>query len=358
MLLDLESDTHDAVFREALLAWYDHEHRQLPWRSDPRPYRVWVSEIMLQQTQVVTVIDYFERWMERFPTVRALAEAPLDDVLQVWAGLGYYRRARLIHKCAQAIVEEHDGEVPGSHKALLALPGIGPYTAGAIASIAFGIPAPIVDGNVIRILARLCAIKGDARGKEAQKHFWRIAERLVPHDRAGDFNQAMMELGATLCTPKRPKCLLCPVRSSCKGNTLGIAEQLPEMPARKKQKRVHVVAPVLCRGEATWMVQRPQTGLWAGLWSMPEVVLDGAPRGKEPGKKHLVAWLDTHTIEGERDYVGKAEHLLTHRHYVVHVWRIRVDRDPPIDGRWVSGKDRDDLAMSALMDKLFRLLES
>ncbi|MCS7300931.1 MAG: A/G-specific adenine glycosylase, partial [Fimbriimonadales bacterium] len=200
--------------RRALLRWFEAHKRPTPWRDNPDPYRVWVSEVMLQQTQTATVIPYFERFIARFPDVQALADAPLEEVLRYWEGLGYYARARNLHKAARMIVQ-NGGRLPATADRLRELPGIGAYTAGAIASIAFGQPTPVVDGNVIRVLARLLWLKGDLKAAPAQKQLWRISEQLIDPQRPGDFNQAIMELGSTVCTPTQPRCSECPVSHLC-----------------------------------------------------------------------------------------------------------------------------------------------
>lgn len=257
--------------RRRLLRWYDAHRRVLPWRATAdrtvTPWTVLVSEAMLQQTQVATVIPYFTRFIDRFPTPVALAEADEQDVLKLWQGLGYYRRARNLQACARAIVERHHGNVPATLDALLALPGIGRYTAGAIGSIAFGLRVPILDGNVQRVLCRWLAIEDDPRTPAVQKRLWSIAEALVPRSRPGDFNTAMMELGATVCTPRSPACLMCPVRQHCRAATLGLQNRIPPAKVRAELKLHH--RRVWCirnaRGELL-MTQRPTTGRWAGLW--------------------------------------------------------------------------------------------
>src|SRR6185369_3543428 len=202
-------------FSRKLLAWYGRHKRALPWRDVGDPYRTWISEIMLQQTQVDTVIPYYQRWLERFPTVQALAESPLNDVLALWEGLGYYSRARNLHRAAQQVAAERGGALPQTVDELLALPGIGRYTAGAIASIAFGVDAPVLDGNVKRVLARVFDIQTDVKSPAGARELWALAASLVPSGRAGDYNQALMDLGATLCTPRAPACDICPVRELC-----------------------------------------------------------------------------------------------------------------------------------------------
>lgn len=255
--------------RAALLGWYRSHRRDLPWRGAGDPYAVWVSEAMLQQTQVQTVIPYFTRWMERFPTVAALAEAPLEEVLRHWAGLGYYARARNLHAAARAVVERHGGALPADAGALLALPGIGRYTAGAILSIAFGIPAPILDGNAVRVLSRLFLVEGDTSKGDVQRRLWALAEALVPEDAPGDFNQGVMELGATVCTPEAPACGACPLAGECGALAAGRVAELPQARRRPETVLVEHACAVLRENGAVLLVRRPREGLWGGLWELP-----------------------------------------------------------------------------------------
>jgi A/G-specific adenine glycosylase len=253
-----------------LLAWYRAEQRDLPWRREPTPYAVWVSEIMLQQTRVATVIPYFERWMARFPTIEALAAAEEADVLHAWQGLGYYSRARNLRRGAQEVIARYGGRVPNRVEELLTLPGVGRYTAGAIASIAYNQPGPIVDGNVIRVISRLFALRGDPKKAPLQGEIWRRAEELIPEGQARDFNPALMELGATVCTPQNPHCSSCPVAELCEANKLGIQDELPELAQGPAITPVRMVAGLVWRGERVLLVQRRATeSRWAGMWQFP-----------------------------------------------------------------------------------------
>jgi len=262
--------------RRRLLAWYGKHKRDLPWRTNPaNPYATLVSEAMLQQTQVATVVPYFHRFMKRFPTAQALAKADEADVLKLWEGLGYYRRARHLHKAAQVLVEQFDGQVPTDLDEILILPGVGRYTAGAIRSIGHGLPAPIVDGNVERVFARWFAIESDFSDTKARLPLWSLAEQLVPKKRAttggssggpGDFNQGLMELGATVCSPTSPKCLLCPVADLCQAKQQGRETQLPIKKKRVKPKAVTHTVFVVSRGGKYLVEQRPESGLWARMW--------------------------------------------------------------------------------------------
>jgi A/G-specific adenine glycosylase len=253
-------------FQRRLLSWYRKHQRTLPWRANrPDPYHVLVSEFMLQQTQVATVIDYFHRFMERFPTLQHLADAPEAHVLRLWQGLGYYSRARNLLSAARVIVKERGGKMPRSVEGLMALPGIGRYTAGAVASIAFGRVAPIVDGNVRRVICRLDAIILSP-GPELTAHLWQKAQDILPSKSPGQFNSALMELGALVCTPRNPQCPACPVREHCIAFSIGKVDQIP-VPKPPRARPV-VRRRVLCiRNKGCWLMeQRPDKGRWAGMW--------------------------------------------------------------------------------------------
>jgi A/G-specific adenine glycosylase len=251
----------------------EHARRDLPWRRNRTPYAVWISEVMLQQTQVATVIPYFERWLTRFPGVRTLADAPLDDVLKSWEGLGYYARARNLQAAAQIMVEQHGARVPGDRASLIALPGIGRYSAGAILSIAFGQPEPILDGNVRRVLCRLEDIAGDPREPEIEERLWQLSGEMVragPEGRAGEFNEALIELGALICTPDRPDCPRCPVQQYCLAYKRGTALLRPVRRKKHATPYYDVVAAVIPDEERrVLIVRRRAEGLLGGLWGFP-----------------------------------------------------------------------------------------
>ncbi|HKQ50541.1 MAG TPA: A/G-specific adenine glycosylase [Phycisphaerae bacterium] len=262
--------------RRRLLAWYDRHKRDLPWRGTRDPYAIWLSEIMLQQTQVATALPYYERFLKRFPTVRSLAAAKLDEVLRMWAGLGYYARARNMHRAAKKVVAEFGGRFPSSVEELRSLPGIGRYSAAAIASIAYGTRSAVVDGNVARVVARLADIRHDVRRGAGNKKAWDFAEALMPSKRCGDFNQAMMEFGARVCLPRgAAHCEVCPLRSGCKALAAGTVARRPVKAARVVvTKERHVVAAI--ERDGRWLVvRRPDDGLWGGLWELPTAVLNG-----------------------------------------------------------------------------------
>ncbi|MGE0395188.1 MAG: A/G-specific adenine glycosylase [Kofleriaceae bacterium] len=267
----------------AVVAHYRAAKRDLPWRRTRDPYAIWVSEIMLQQTRVATVIPYWERWMAKFPTVSALATAPLDDVLAAWAGLGYYSRARNLVKGAQAIAAKWAGALPRRASELREVPGIGPYTAGAIASIAFGERAPLVDGNVARVLSRVFGITDDIKSAAGTKALWARAGDLMtalPDGTApGDLNQGLMELGATLCSPTDPRCLVCPLAAHCIAAREGRQSELPVVPARKKESELPILARTLvwiCEGDSILLARRAPDGLFGGLWELPPLEIANA----------------------------------------------------------------------------------
>jgi len=263
----------------ALLAWFDrHGRRDLPWKRPATPYRVWVSEIMLQQTQVATVIPYFQRFMARFPDLPDLAAAPLDEVLALWSGLGYYARARNLHACARRVVAEHGGELPQDLEALMALPGIGRSTAGAILAQAHGLPYPILDGNVKRVLARLHAVPGWPGKAQVQRRLWALAETHTPQERVADYTQAIMDLGATVCTRLRPRCDACPLGDGCAALQMGTPAAFPEPRPRRTLPRREVRWLVVDDGHGGILLQRrPDSGLWGGLWTPPEIPFDEDP---------------------------------------------------------------------------------
>jgi A/G-specific adenine glycosylase len=267
------SEPKPAEITRALVSWYRRQKRDLPWRgAAPDPYGIWVCEIMAQQTQIATVARYWTRWMARFPTPAALAAAPLDDVLALWAGLGYYARARSLHRAAQEIVARHGGRVPDDPEALLALPGIGRYTAGAIASIAFARRVAAVDGNVSRVLARVFGLADDVRSPPGVARLWQLAETLVPARAPGDFNQALFDLGATVCTPRSPACLVCPLAAVCVARASGRQEELPVLLRRTVVKEVRVEAALVVRADGAWLLaRRAPSGLYGGLWELPEL---------------------------------------------------------------------------------------
>ena len=313
---------------DRLIRWFRDHKRDLPWRG-ATPYAVWVSEIMLQQTQVATVIPYFNRFLGRFPNVEALAAAQIDEVLHFWAGLGYYARARNLHRAAQIIVESHSGCIPKEPADLLSLPGIGRYTAGAIISIAYDLPQPILDGNVIRVLSRLFGVKGDPTSSENQKILWGLAAQLVPEESPGDFNQGLMELGAVLCEPAEPKCERCPLLADCfAGNSLE-PNALPETPPGKKTVKLIQISGILLNDlSEALIVKRPLHGLWGGLWEFPRASLLPGELPSEGAVRALKEFADQNVIACGS--VGALAHSVTHHRITLHgvLLKLQFDSSP------------------------------
>jgi A/G-specific adenine glycosylase len=295
--------------QQRLIAWYESRKRDLPWRRTKDPYAIWVSEVMLQQTQVKTVLGYYERWMQRFPTVQALAAADDADVLHAWQGLGYYSRARRLLAGARAVSERHAGKLPRDVNALLALPGIGPYSAGAIASIAFGLPEPIVDGNVVRVLCRLFALTGDPAKAPLKQELWRLARELVPAEQPSEFNQSLMELGATICARSSPRCAECPVAKQCQGLARGLERELPQLAKRAPPTEVATAAAYVRRGDAVLLRQMPADApRWAGLWVLPFAELSATEKAAAGAVRAL---LEIDLKGSARTTLREARHTIT-----------------------------------------------
>ena len=344
------------VFRDALIAWYRQQRRDLPWRSTKDPYAVWLSEIMLQQTRVETVIPYYHRFLARYPSVFALAQAPLEEVLAMWSGLGYYRRAKMLHQAAKVIVEEHAGVFPSSHPTILSLPGVGRYTAGAIASIAFDEEAPLVDGNVFRILSRLFYLLDPIGSRELERASWQIAEQLVRGPFPGDLNQALMELGATCCLPRKPICLLCPVRSWCRGLASKQVSLLPT-PKRAKEPALWQVAwAALQKEQRILLAQRPEKGLFAGMWELPGVYRPG--EAEIPESALLQSLQDIGIFASSPQSLARYQHLLTHRKLSIAVYSFsevhKLLTTPTTRLQWVDPNNLPDLALSSITRRVLK----
>ncbi len=366
MSLDADQRTyleaHQTEARRHLLAWFERGARDLPWRHNRTPYRVWVAEVMLQQTQVDTVIGYYERFLERFPTLASLASASQEDVLKLWEGLGYYSRARALHRAAQEVMTEHEGRLPADVAALRSLPGIGPYTAGAVASIAFGIPAPAVDGNVRRVMARILTIADPRRGDlEEAVALW------MDRGQPGAFAEALMELGATLCTPRAPRCLLCPWRDLCQARELGQQEAYPAPRERKATPHYDVTAAVIMRETAgtqapeVLVAQRPENAMLGGLWEFPG--------GKREEGETLPQALQRELQEemGITIAVGKQltviEHAYTHFRITLYAYLCRLERGEPVclecqDFTWATVEELHTLPMAVTDRRIAETLES
>ena len=326
-----------------LLEWYDHQKRTLPWRSKPTPYRVWVSEIMLQQTRVEAVKPYFARFMKALPTVKKLAACPEEELLKLWEGLGYYNRVRNMQKAAQILVKENKGEVPAQFDELIKLPGIGKYTAGAISSIAFGIPVPAVDGNVLRVITRITADERDISKDSVKQAIAREIQEIIPMRRAGDFNQALIELGAIVCVPNGPaKCSVCPVAHLCEAKQKEIVNEFPKK-APKKARTIEQKTVLLIKdGEKVAIRKRPKKGLLAGLYELPnvqgelseeEVLAEVKSYGLSPlfikrleDSKHIFTHKEWHM----RGYAVRVEELESDAEGMLFVERETVEREYPI----------------------------
>jgi len=308
---------------ESLTAWYDHHARILPWRSQPTPYHVWISEIMLQQTRVEAVKGYYDRWMEALPDVETLSRVPDETLMKLWEGLGYYNRARNIKEAARTIMDRYDGEIPGSYEELLSLKGIGEYTAGAVVSIAFGQARAAVDGNVLRVFSRLLAEDGDIRKTKVKKDLEREVVRVMPEERPGDYNQALMDLGATVCLPRgKPLCDRCPWEPVCQARKLGREEDFParkEKKARRIEKRAVLIMEY---GNRILLHKRPGKGLLAGLWEYPNM----------EGTYTTEKVRDVLEAEGIRDFdlisLGEGKHIFSHVEWHMTGFRVRMDRLP------------------------------
>jgi len=340
-------------FSRDVLAWFDqHGRKDLPWQKNITAYRVWVSEIMLQQTQVTTVIPYFETFMQRFPTVEALAEAPQDDVLHLWTGLGYYARARNLHKCAERISSEFSGKFPSDIDKLIELPGIGRSTAGAICSIAFKKRAAILDGNVKRVLARYHCVAGWPGKTDVQKTLWQHAEQHTPQKRCNHFSQAMMDLGATLCTRTKPACERCPLQAGCEAFAQGTPTNFPGKKP-KKDKPIKAAQLLMIRnlnGEIL-LEQRPSQGIWGGLWSFPELDADECP------KAHCEQF---YTNASRIEIWDSYRHTFSHYHFDICPVLIYLSKDiqsvADNNTRWVNVAQPGKLGLAAPVKKLLQNL--
>ncbi|MGN0778226.1 MAG: A/G-specific adenine glycosylase, partial [Aristaeellaceae bacterium] len=324
-----------------LLDWYDAHARSLPWRGIHDPYRTWVSETMLQQTRVETVLSYYDRFLTRFPTVAALADAPEDDVLKLWEGLGYYRRARNLHRGAKQVMEEFGGQMPAAAEQLRKIHGVGDYTAGAIASIAFDQRVPAVDGNVIRVVSRLRGIRENVGTPSVKRQLTAEAASLVPAQRPGDFNQALMDLGATICVPGTPSCERCPLQALCDACREGDAEELPLLPRKNPPRVIDYDLCLIFSGQRVLMRQRTETML-QGLWVFPLL-----EEHHEAEQLPALVKRTLHLPVGDAQPAGEAKHIFTHQ-----VWQMKlyilyapVGIDAPVGWRWLTRTDMDALTI-------------
>ena len=328
-----------------LLMWYQEHKRDLPWRNDPQPYRVWVSEIMLQQTRVAAVLDYYRRFMDALPTVEALAEVPEDALMKLWQGLGYYSRARNLQKAAKQIVSEHGGQFPGNYEDIRALPGVGDYTAGAVASIAFGIPVPAVDGNVLRVVARICGDDGDITTPAMKKRVTESLRQVIPVNAPGAYNQALMELGATVCVPNgAPLCEKCPARDFCRARLEERTGELPVKAAKKERRVEERLVYLIFHGDRVALRRRAKKGLLAGLWEYPNEL---AGAGDFPAQWGIA--------ERERRPGGTGKHIFTHIEWRMNAVMIESEGEELPEG-WV-WCDRTELLHQYAVPNAFRAFE-
>lgn len=346
-----QKDAPLSKLTQALLDWYAEHQRDLPWRRTRDPFHIWVAEIMLQQTQVNTVIPYYEQFLARYPTVKALADSSLDELLKLWEGLGYYARARHLHAAARRVVTDFSGQVPDTMDALRTLPGIGPYTAGAILSIAFDQDVLAPDGNARRVFARLFAIDDEVTRGPGRRRMLALATAMLPPGRAGDFNQALMDLGATVCRPHAPSCDLCPLAQHCQAHRMGQEERFPRRQPRRAVPHYQVSAGIVWNGDGRFLIaQRPPEGLLGGLWEFPG--------GKQEPGESLRACLQRELDEelGIQVHVGErlttVQHAYTHFRITLHAFHCRIVTGHPralgcTDWRWVRLDDVDRFAFSA-----------
>ncbi len=341
-----------------LLVWYAKAGRDLPWRNTRDPYRIWLSEIMLQQTGVDTVIPYYQRFLEHFPTVEKLAAASVDEVIALWAGLGYYSRARNLHAAARMVVERFGGAFPEDLDGLQALPGVGRSTAGAILSIAFDRKGPILDGNVRRVLCRLIALRDDPRSASSERLLWDWAEAMTPSDRPHDYAQAIMDLGATVCIPRRPRCPDCPLATLCRGRALGLEGELPARRAKKVVPQREQVALLLRRGDAFVVRKRPLQGMLGGLWEFPTIEL-GEGDSEQGAVKRLLSEMG---LAGRPRPVGEVRHVYSHFRLLVHVCLLDCQGAVLIgeggESRWAGVEELKGLPLHGAHKKILPLLAS
>ena len=362
-------------FRRSLRRWYQRRARDLPWRRTGDPYRIWLSEIMLQQTTVAAVVPYFERFLNRFPDIRELASADDREVLRLWEGLGYYSRARNIHRTARQVVAEQNGVFPGTVEELIKLPGIGRYTAGAIVSFAFDRPAPIVEANTLRLYSRLLALDENPRSTRGQRVLWAFAEHLLPRRRAGEFNQALMELGSQVCTPNEPTCPKCPVRTACRAFADGRQLEIPVMPARQEITAIVEAAVAVRSGNQYLLRRNPEGQRWAGLWDFLRFPIENAarhiPESGLDSTRSVPARLARQLESSSHDMAGieiRTDRFLTELRHGVTRYRIRLQcflaetdgpRDQTADGfEWVHPDAFSEYPLSVTGRKLACLLES
>jgi len=347
-------------FQQDLLNWYHVNHRSLPWRETQNSYYIWISEIMLQQTQVKTVNQYFSRFIERFPTVESLANASIEEVLKYWEGLGYYNRAIKLHQTSQIVKNEFQGRFPGNYQELLNLPGIGPYTAGAIASFAFNIPEPAIDGNVARVISRIFLITADNSKAGTKQKIRQFVLKIMSREEVSLFNQALMELGATICTPRRPECSGCPVYYTCKAFLRKKQEVIPNLGKKARPKKISMEMALLFKENKMLLVKRPPGGLLANMWALPAT---------EAKKENFDGYSIQNILENfyqikinqKPVLIGEVNHAFTHRIWLMKLYHFSSFSGGNFDShkeKWVSISQSSNYAIPIAFKKLFNLLES
>lgn len=340
---DRIDDGHRRAFRKDLLSWFERVRRPMPWRETDDPYRIWVSEVMLQQTRVDQAWPYYERFTAAFPTVEALAAAPLDAVLRLWEGLGYYSRARNLHRAAQRIVEDFDGCVPDTEEAIRTLPGVGPYTAAAVLSIAYGRPLAVLDGNVIRVLTRVFSVTDDVTSSRTRRRLQHLADTLLPPDRPAAFNEAMMELGATVCTPTAPACPTCPLNDVCRAFAEGEQERYPVAKKKKPVPHHDIAVGVISDGEGRVLIaQRPENAMLGGLWEFPGGKVEPGETVADACRRELREELGVEVEVGAP--IARIDHAYSHFKITLHAFHGRILGGMPVHHaaqplRWVAVED-------------------
>jgi A/G-specific adenine glycosylase len=347
-------------FQQDLVNWYHDSHRSLPWRETKNSYYIWIAEIMLQQTQVKTVNQYFSRFIERFPTVENLASASVEEVLKYWEGLGYYNRAIKLHQTAQIVKNEFQGRFPDNYQQLLNLPGIGPYTAGAIASFAFNLPETAIDGNVSRVVSRIFLITADNSKAGTKQKIRQFVLKIMPREKIGIFNQALMELGATICTPRRPECFGCPVYYNCKAFLRKKQEVIPILGKKAKPKKISMEIALLLKKNKILLIKRPSRGLLANMWALPATEVEkGNPGGYSI--QNILENFYQIKIHQKPVLIGEVNHAFTHRIWLMKLYRFSSFSDgnfASLKEKWVSISQLSDYAVPTAFKKVFSLLSS
>ncbi|MFK8795791.1 A/G-specific adenine glycosylase [Planococcus plakortidis] len=342
-------------FQQDLIGWFQKEQRDLPWRRTADPYQIWISEVMLQQTRVDTVIPYYKRFVEKFPTVESLAQAEEESLLKLWEGLGYYSRARNLQAGVREVAEQYGGIVPSTRKEISSLKGVGPYTAGAVLSIAYGVPEHAVDGNVMRVLSRILLIEEDIAKPKTRKVFEQAVTELISHEDPSSFNQGLMELGALICTPTSPKCLLCPVRDHCEAFHAGKETELPVKTKAKKNRNADFAMVAIWSGNKLLMEQRPGKGLLAGMWQYPMLELTAPLEADEIGELYAEA------LNGSLSDVEKItafKHVFSHLTWNVDGYLAKAEEfTPPENMKWVTPEQLENLPIAGPVQKMKTALE-